>query len=54
MLLGRNGRLVDRDGRPAVGAGDENAPGVQQFMARDFRYQNPQTQDTFQAVSHGR
>jgi hypothetical protein len=27
---------------------------VKQFTARDFRYQNPQTQDTFQAVSHGR
>jgi hypothetical protein len=54
MLLGRNGRLVDRDGNPAVGAGEEDAPGVKQFTARDFRYQNPQTQDTFQAVSHGR
>jgi hypothetical protein len=54
MLLGRGGRLVDRDGHPAVGAGEENAPGVKQFTARDFRYQNPQTQDTFQALSHGR
>jgi hypothetical protein len=54
MLLGRNGRLVDREGNPAVGAGEEDAPGVKQFTARDFRYQNPQTQDTFQAVSHGR
>jgi hypothetical protein len=55
LLLGRNGRLVDRStGMPTVGAGQEDDRGVRQFTARDFRYQNPQTQDTFQAVSHGR
>jgi hypothetical protein len=53
MLLGRHGRLADESGQPTVGAGEENAPGVQQFTGRDVRYMNPQTQDTFQNTSHG-
>jgi hypothetical protein len=53
MLLGRHGRLADDDGQPTVGAGEENAPGVQQFTGRDVRYMNPQTQDTFHSTSHG-
>jgi hypothetical protein len=43
LLLGQNGRLV-----PAVT--DPDAAGVQQFRARKFRYMNPQTQETSQAV----
>jgi hypothetical protein len=54
MLLGRHSRLADESGQPTVGAGEENAPGVQQFTGRDVRYMNPQTQDTFQSTSHGR
>jgi hypothetical protein len=54
MLLGRHGRLANETGQPTVGAGEENAPGVQQFTGRDVRYMNPQTQDTFQSTSHGR
>jgi hypothetical protein len=50
LLLGRNGRLVDRDGQPVT---NPNAPGVHQFTGRDVRYMNPQTQDTFQNTSHG-
>jgi hypothetical protein len=53
MLLGRHGRLADESGQPTVRAGEENAPGVQQFTGRDVRYMNPQTQDTFQSTSHG-
>jgi hypothetical protein len=41
MLLGRHGRLT-----PPVT--DPSAPGVQQYRARKFRYQNPQTQEVFQ------
>jgi hypothetical protein len=41
LLLGRHGRLT-----PPVT--DPSAPGVQQFRARKFRYQNPQTQEVFQ------
>ena len=48
LLLGQNGRLV-QDGEPAVTEGETEAtPGVQQFRARKFRYQNPQTQEVFQ------
>jgi hypothetical protein len=53
-LLGRHGRLVDKNGDPTVGPGEETEPNVQQYRARKFRYQNPQTQDTFQALGHGR
>jgi hypothetical protein len=54
LLLGQRGRLVDETGAPAVTAGEtERTPGVQQYRARKFRYQNPQTQDTFQALGHG-
>jgi hypothetical protein len=50
-LLSRNGRLLNPDGTPTFGAGDDpNAPGVQQYRARKHRYENPQTQDTFQKV----
>jgi hypothetical protein len=49
LLLGQHGRLVDEPGVPAVTAGEtEKTPGVQQFRARKFRYQNPQTQEVFQ------
>jgi hypothetical protein len=41
LLLGRHGRLT-----PPVT--DPDAPGVQQYRARKFRYQNPQTQEVFQ------
>jgi hypothetical protein len=41
MLVGRHGRLT-----PPVT--DPNAPGVQHYRARKFRYQNPQTQEVFQ------
>ncbi|MDQ3670781.1 MAG: hypothetical protein M3377_10960 [Actinomycetota bacterium] len=50
MLLGMHGRLVDDEGNPTVTAQNANRPNVQQFKARKFRYQNPQTQDTFQTV----
>ena len=43
MLLGRHGRLT-----PPVT--DPDGPGVGQFRARHFRYQNPQTQERFQTV----
>jgi hypothetical protein len=50
-LLTRNGRLVDANGNPTFGAGDDpNDPAVQEFRARKHPYQNPQTQDTFQKV----
>jgi hypothetical protein len=49
LLLGQHGRLVDEPGVAAVTAGEtEQTPGVQQFRARKFRYQNPQTQEVFQ------
>jgi hypothetical protein len=49
LLLGQHGRLVDESGAPAVTAGEtEQTPGVQQYRARKFRYQNPQTQEVFQ------
>jgi hypothetical protein len=49
LLLGQHGRLVDESGAPAVGPGETDAtPGVQQYRARKFRYQNPQTQEVFQ------
>jgi hypothetical protein len=46
-LLARNGRLVDAEGNPTFGAGDDPAT-AQEFKARKHPYQNPQTQDTFQ------
>ncbi|HEX2057968.1 MAG TPA: hypothetical protein VHI71_06325 [Actinomycetota bacterium] len=50
-LLVRNGRIVGADGNPTFGAGDDpNDPDVQQYRARKHRYENPQTQDTFQKV----
>ncbi|HEV3475640.1 MAG TPA: hypothetical protein VG602_09790 [Actinomycetota bacterium] len=45
LLLGRQGRLVDDEGNPAVTAANVNHPSVQQYLARKFRYQNPQTQE---------
>lgn len=53
MLIGRNGRLVDRDtGLPTVTTQQEaSRPNVSQFKGRKVRYMNPQTQD--QNVSHG-
>ena len=56
MLVGENGRLVDRNtGMPTVTTAQEaNRPNVQQFKGRKVRYMNPQTQDTFHNVSHGR
>ena len=46
-LLGRNGRLVDAEGKPTFGAGDDpDDPGVQEYKARKQPYSNPQTQDT--------
>ena len=54
LLLGRNGRLVDREtGIPTVTAQNATHPSVQQFKGRKVRYMNPQTQDTFQNTSHG-
>ena len=54
-LLGMNGRLVDREtGMPTVTAENADDPNVHQFKGRKVRYMNPQTQDTFQSVSHGR
>ena len=48
-LLGQDGRLVDRNGQPAVTPGEnERSPGVQQFGSRKFRYMNPQTQEVSQ------
>lgn len=44
LLLGRNDRLT-----PVVT--DPNESGVQQFRARHFRYQNPQTQEVFQNLA---
>jgi hypothetical protein len=54
LLLGQHGRLVDESGNPTVTAANANEPSVQQYRARKFRYQNPQTQDTFQALGHGK
>jgi len=53
MLIGRNGRLVDRDtGLPTVTTQQQaNRPNVSQFKGRKVRYMNPQTQD--RNVSHG-
>jgi hypothetical protein len=49
LLLGQHGRLVDEPGVPAVTAGEtEETPGVQQYRARKFHHQNPQTQEEFQ------
>ncbi len=48
LLLGRQGRLVDDEGNPAVTATNVDDPSVQQYRARKFRYQNPQTQEVFQ------
>jgi hypothetical protein len=54
MLLGRQGRLVDRGtGQPTVTTA-EQARTAQQFKGRKVRYMNPQTQDTFHDTSHGR
>ncbi len=50
-LLARNGRLVDENGVPTFGAGDDpNDPAVQEYKARKQPYSNPQTQDTFLKV----
>ncbi len=46
-LLSRNGRLVDAEGKPTFGPGDDpNDPSVQEYKARKQPYSNPQTQDT--------
>lgn len=48
-LLMQGGRLLDADGNPTFGPGDDpNDPGVQEFRARKQPYSNPQTQDTSQ------
>jgi hypothetical protein len=52
-LLGQHGRLVDEAGNPTVTATNANEPQTQHYKARKFRYTNPQTQDTFQALGHG-
>ncbi|MCA1706022.1 MAG: hypothetical protein LC808_23290 [Actinobacteria bacterium] len=50
-LLSRNGRLLDGNGTPTFGAGDDpNDPSVQEYRARKQPYSNPQTQDTLQKV----
>jgi len=54
LLLALQGRLVDEEGNPTVTAQNAEKPQVQQYQARKFRYQNPQTQDTFQALGKGR
>ena len=53
-LLGRQGRLVDDQGNPTVTAQNAKRPDVHQYTARQFRYTNPQKQDTFQALGKGR
>jgi hypothetical protein len=53
-LLGTHGRLVDDEGNPTVTAENASTPQAQQYRARKFRYQNPQTQDTFMALGKGR
>ncbi|HWH28474.1 MAG TPA: hypothetical protein VNU26_05850, partial [Mycobacteriales bacterium] len=51
-LLTVGGRLVDADGNPTFGPGDDpNGPGVQAFSARRWPYSNPQTQDTNQKAA---
>jgi len=53
-LLGMHGRLVEGFGEPAVStAAEANRPNAQQYRARKFHYENPQTQETFQALGHG-
>ncbi len=53
-LLTRNGRLVDADGNPTFGQGDDpNDPSVQEYKARKQPYSNPQTQDTNQKTPGG-
>ena len=53
-LIGVRGQLVDRNGNPTVTSPtQQKQANVQQFRARKFRYTNPQTQDTFQALGHG-
>ena len=48
-LLTKGGRLVDAQGDPTFGQGDDPAdPRVQEFRARKWPYSNPQTQDTMQ------
>jgi hypothetical protein len=56
MLVGERGQLVDRETRlPTVTTPQQvERPNVQQFKGRKVRYMNPQTQDTFHDVSHGR
>ncbi|HVM11486.1 MAG TPA: hypothetical protein VM638_03285 [Actinomycetota bacterium] len=50
-LLTKNGRLVDANGNPTFGAGDNASdPRVKEYMARKQPYSNPQTQDTNQKV----
>ncbi|HVE64475.1 MAG TPA: hypothetical protein VNB94_11820 [Mycobacteriales bacterium] len=50
-LLTNGGRLVNPDGSPTFGAGDDPAaPRAQEFRARKYPYLNPQTQDSFQRV----
>ena len=53
LLLGQRGRLVDEAGNPTVTAENVEGRNVRQYRARNFRYENPQTQDTFQALGHG-
>lgn len=48
-LLTIGGQLVDGDGNPTFGAGDDpNDPRAKPFMTRKQPYSNPQTQDTRQ------
>lgn len=48
-LLTKGGRLVDAQGNPTFGSGDDaNSPRVQEFKARKMPYSNPQTQETNQ------
>jgi hypothetical protein len=49
-LLGMGGRLVDENRQPTVTAQNADDPRVQQFRARKFRYENPQTQEVFQSL----
>jgi hypothetical protein len=49
QLLTKGGRLVDAQGNPTFGAGDDpEDPRVRPFTARSWPYSNPQTQETNQ------
>jgi hypothetical protein len=50
LLLGQDGRLLDRNGNPVV---NPDGRGVHQYRARKFPFENPQTQETWQALGHG-